>query len=212
LLPECFANLSNIGNDLAFEDLYQSLSEIFLQASMETFDLPPAQKPQKPKISNPTICLILSEHHRVNRMLSAICHQASLPAEWWTQCYLIAFSTLLGNIDLAQFLKNIWHSLNKFLYAEEKAEHTAQESQFVTSKICSILNGHSAKTLYPNNIFPLPLALFATGDSDLGQVVTGSDAVRRATIEYFCHLYHRTEQPPQAKPWLSSPSVVSTKV
>jgi len=75
------------------------------------------------------------------------------------------------------------------------------------NQIRSALAGGSCKCLYSHSFSSLPLAIIPYPDSQPDHIVTGPDAVKSATIDYFQKLYHRTDRVPQQKPWLTAPSV-----
>ena len=70
-----------------------------------------------------------------------------------------------------------------------------------------VLHGSSSKRLYPHTISSLPLAITPNPDLEPDLIFTGPQAVKTATVSYYQTLYSRTTRPPQAKPWLTTPSV-----
>ncbi|KIM42930.1 hypothetical protein M413DRAFT_70252, partial [Hebeloma cylindrosporum] len=61
--------------------------------------------------------------------------------------------------------------------------------------------------MFTTNFSSLPLAICPQPDTQPNLIVTGPEAVKTATVQYFQNLYRRTTRPPQTKPWMRCPSV-----
>ncbi|PPR01348.1 LOW QUALITY PROTEIN: hypothetical protein CVT26_015406 [Gymnopilus dilepis] len=75
------------------------------------------------------------------------------------------------------------------------------------TQIQSLLHGGSSKRMYPTAFSSLPLAICPDPNQSPNDIVSGSEGVKDATIQYFVNLYHRTPRPPQHKPWMECSSV-----
>ena len=206
-----------ISSDAEFQTCYDTFTRVLLSAAKTAFNLPSPHPQVSPKILNPTIKLILRELHHVNRLLSILSRSRhlphlSFPGEPWVHQYLNAY--LAGHPPPADFstgfkryLTTIRKNLHKLRFAEERQERERRIDKRSKSRIYQVLHGSSAKRLFPHTISSLPLAITPNPDLEPDLILTGSDAIKDATVSYYQNLYSRTTRPPQDKPWLTSPSV-----
>ena len=106
-------------------------------------------------------------------------------------------------LSLLAYLSHTCRALCKLRYHAERAQASALETRHANAQINRVLLGGSSKTLYPSLTSP-PLAL---QDPTSGDLLTGPDQIKQATLSYFSTLYHHCDPPPLSKPWLATPSV-----
>ena len=206
-----------VTTDDEFQTCYNAFTHVLLSAARVSFNLPSPHPQVYHKIINPTLKLILQELHRVNRLLAVLSrsrnlHQLSFPREPWVCQYLKAYLASAPpasnfTTDFKIFLTRIRKNLHKIRFAEERQERERQIDKRSRSRAYQVLHGSSAKRLYPHTISSLPLAITPSPDLEPDLILTGPHAVKSATVTYFQTLYARTTRPPQAKPWLTTPSV-----
>jgi hypothetical protein len=212
--PDTFS--ADISSDADFEQQYSALTDALLSSAKTSFRPPTPY--QSRKITNPTIKLILTELHHINRLLGALSGDTPphFPPTLWVNNYILAFVSQEPAISISgslfrphfrTFLTKIRRNLHKIRFAEERSERQQRIDTNAKKKIRTALAGGSCKRLYPHSFSSLPLAISPSPDLEPDLVVTGADSVKTATIAYFQNLYHRTDRVPQQKPWLNSPSV-----
>ncbi|KAF5382556.1 hypothetical protein D9615_002847 [Tricholomella constricta] len=207
---------SPVSDDPSFDRVYQQLTDILMQAARESFDLPRPAAFKTSKPMNPTIRVILRELHRVNRLISALNTLLATgidryPSTPWAPRYYAAFlASSQQNYSTGtyrSYLTLLRRHLNRIRYAEERECRRDSLVKQSSSKISAVLNGGSAKQLFPHHFSQLPLALAPNPLSDPDVIFTGPENVKTITQQYFSNLYHRTPRPPQDKPWIRTPSV-----
>ena len=206
-----------VTTDDEFQTCYDAFTHVLISAAKVSFNLPSPHPQVYHKILNPTLKLILREVHRVNRLLAVLSrsrnlHQLPFPREPWVCQYLNAYLASAPpasnfTTDFKVFLTRIRKNLHKIRFAEERQERQRQIDKRSRSRAYQVLHGSSAKRLYPHTISSLPLAITPNPDLEPDLILTGPHAVKSATVTYFQTLYSRTTRPPQAKPWLTTPSV-----
>jgi hypothetical protein len=212
------ANPTPISSDNEFQLQYDNFTQVLLTAAKATFNLPTPHPQVYRKIINPTISLILCELRHINRLLALISrssHSGHLrfPGDLWATQYFNAYLASSGElgpnflIGLKAFLSGIRKKLHKLRFAEERLERRKQMEVRSRSRIQQVLHGSSAKRLYPHKISSLPLAITPNPESEPDLVLTGDHEIKEATVNYFQTLYNHTPRAPQAKPWLTTPSV-----
>ena len=212
---------ATIASDSEFQTCYDAFTHILLSAAKVSFNLPSPHPQVYHKILNPTIKLILRELHRVNRLISVLSRsrrnlqQLSFPSEPWVSQYFNAYLST-GEVatdftlNFKMFLIRICcirKNLHKIRFAEERQERERQTDKRSKTRVYQVLHGSSSKRLYPHTISSLPLAITPNPDLEPDLIFTGPQAVKTATVSYYQTLYSRTTRPPQAKPWLTTPSV-----
>ena len=219
--------LTPITSDAEFQRMYEAMTDILLSSARLSFLLPSPPRICL-KVTNPTIRLLLTEIRHVNHLLGALPKvntQVSLnslnlslylPQERWVPEYLFTFFLEHPHpLDLRSsfrlYLTDIRRKLHKIRFAEERHEQTERLNKKSRGQFLNVLHGGSSKRLYPHAFSSLPLALNLSTDDQPDLIVTGPDPVKTATVQYFQDLYHRTERPPQEKPWLTTPSVLAVK-
>jgi len=213
--PETFS--THISSDADFEQQYSALTAALLSSAKASFRSPTPSS-QSRKITNPTIKLILTELHHINRLLSALSRNTlpQFPPTSWVNNYILTFLSQEPAISMSgglfrhhfhTFLTNIRRNLHKICFAEERIERQQRINKTAKQQIRSALAGGSCKRLYPHSFSSLLLAITPSPDSEPDLVITGADSVKTATVAYFQNLYHRTDRISQQKPWLTSPSV-----
>jgi hypothetical protein len=218
--------LTPITSDLQFQHVYDAMTDILLSSAKSSFLLPTPPRPPS-RITNPTIKLLLTEIHHINRLVGALklasCTPLTplnlslyLPRERWVPDYVSAFfcehpNPTDINSSFRSYLTILRRNLHKLRFAEERQERQHQLNKRSRNQFLSVLHGGSSKRLYPHSFSSLPLALNLATDQEPDCIVTGPSPVKDATVNYFLNLYHRTERPPQHKPWLTTPSVLTIK-
>jgi hypothetical protein len=114
-------------------------------------------------------------------------------------------------ISFRSYLTSLRRKLHKLCFAEERQEKTDRLNRKARGQYLNVLHGGSSKRLYPHTFSSLPLALNLSTHNDQDLIVTGPGPVKDVTVLYFQDLYHRTEHPPQQKPWMTSPSTLTIK-
>jgi hypothetical protein len=128
--PETFS--AHISSDADFEQQYSALTAALLSSAKASFRSPTPSS-QSRKITNPTIKLILTELHHINRLLSALSRNTlpQFPPTSWVNNYILAFLSQEPAISTSgglfrhhfrTFLTNIRRSLHKIRFAEECIE------------------------------------------------------------------------------------------
>ena len=192
-----------ISSDAEFQTCYDTFTRILLSAVKTTFNLPSPHPQVSPKISNPTIKLILCELHHVNRLLSVLSrsqhlsHTISFPGEPWVRQYLNTYLTSHPlaadfNASFKTYLTTIRKNLHKLRFAEEWQERERRIDKKYKSRVYQVLHGSSAKWLFPHTISSLPLAITPNPDLKPDLILTGPDAIKSATVAYYQNLYSRT--------------------
>ncbi|KAK0458012.1 uncharacterized protein EV420DRAFT_1270768, partial [Desarmillaria tabescens] len=218
-----------ITNDSDYQLRWQALTDIFLAAGNEAFDLPNTYDRSHQKIVTPTITIILREYSRLNRMISAL-KRRSLPQlcarNRWTGTYLQALSghpflhpilsppSLFYSPSSLLFYKKARSALSKLRYKAERDERRSRSTKADKSRLNRCLLGGSAKRLYPPSQFQGPPPAISIPDDhnpNARKYFTGADDVKAQTMDYFSALYCRNDRPDPPKPWMDCPSVRSIR-
>ncbi|KAK0229129.1 hypothetical protein EDD85DRAFT_776432, partial [Armillaria nabsnona] len=218
-----------ITDDSKYQLRWQALTDIFLTAGTEAFDLPRTYDHSHQKIVTPTITIILREYSRLNRLLSALKRQ-TLPQlcarNRWTGTYLQALSghpflhpilsppSLFYSPSSLLFYRKARSALSKLRYRAEKDERRLRSTRTEKSRLNRCLLGGSAKCLYPPSQFQGPPPAISISDphnQNVRTYLTSADDVKTQTMDYFSALYHRNDRPDPPKPWMDCPSVRSIR-
>ncbi|PPQ73488.1 hypothetical protein CVT24_007817 [Panaeolus cyanescens] len=211
-------------SDNTFQTLYSTLSKAILSSAELCFQKPSVQKSRpSTKITNPTIRAIIAQIRLINRMVgivkqtpsSTALHLIRFPlnhsATEFFNSFLRAHPNDQSTSNFLLYLSDLRRQLHKIRFAEEKLELDRRNLTRSKAQIANVLHGGSSKRLYDFKFSELPMALTPEPDTEPNLILTGSEAVKNATTEYFTSLYHRTPRRIHEKPWISSPSVLDIK-
>ncbi|PFH46327.1 hypothetical protein AMATHDRAFT_7972, partial [Amanita thiersii Skay4041] len=196
-----------ITDDYSFQFIYDRFSSLLQSAAAKAFNFRSITKSKSFKTTNATISLICRETKVINRIISALRQQHSIPFPCNHSFQQLQWAYLHETqqaISFITYLCLIRKSLNKLRFREQENELAYHSQSQDNRNFNAVLKGASSARLYSTLHISPPRALLHTSQ----QILTDPAQIKAETVEYFTQLYARTPHESTAnKPWLETPTI-----
>ncbi|KAK7015985.1 hypothetical protein R3P38DRAFT_2786379 [Favolaschia claudopus] len=202
-------------NDDSFLLRYKELTRILVSSAEESFGRVSRFKPQQRTITSPQIQLLAANLRRIGGSIRYVKSELTAPLAHDSQlCYaehLLAYSANPPkDTSFLQYLSQIRRRASQDLYREKMAEVYTRAKLQDKNRVAAALRGGSTKRLVnPSAFISMPLSVNKLDGS--GELISDPEGVNETSRQYFQDLYAHEPASNNPKPWLQTPSVLSTK-